>query len=151
MDKNSSNKLLKEFVRQTMKEYFTKLDGHPVDKVYDLVIGEVEKPLLEETIKSLEGEISGDSILTELYLRVNEMNELHRKLDIQLVGNISKRSGILRIGNIGQSLIGIIPGLRIKKLEIGSKGTTAHDSSGLLTKNYILSLKADVVKTSRSK
>lgn len=106
---------------------------------------------LEETIKSLEGEISGDSILTELYLRVNEMNELHRKLDIQLVGNISKRSGILRIGNIGQSLIGIIPGLRIKKLEIGSKGTTAHDSSGLLTKNYILSLQADVVKTSRSK
>ena len=40
MDKNSSNKLLKEFVRQTMKEYFTKLDGHPVDRVYDLVIGD---------------------------------------------------------------------------------------------------------------
>ena len=48
MDKNSSNKLLKEFVRQTMKEYFTKLDGHPVDRVYDLVIGEVENHFLRK-------------------------------------------------------------------------------------------------------
>ena len=35
--------------------YFEKLDGHPVDKVYDLVIGEVEKPLIEETIKYCNG------------------------------------------------------------------------------------------------
>ena len=63
MDKNSSNKLLKEFGRQTMKEYFTKLDGHPVDKVYDLVIGEVEKPLLEETIKYCNGNQSRAAVL----------------------------------------------------------------------------------------
>ena len=41
-----------------------------------------------ETIKSLSGEISGGFNSPELYLSVNEMNELHRKLDIQLVGNI---------------------------------------------------------------
>ena len=106
---------------------------------------------LQETIKSIAGEISADSILKQVYHRIHEMNVMNRQLDIKLLGKIHQRSGIIRVGNIGQSLIGIIPGLQIKKLEIASRGTDAHHSSGLLTQNYILSLKADVVKAGRSK
>ena len=51
MDQKKSNKFLREFVSQAMKDYFKKIDGYPIDKVYNLVIGEVEKPLIEETIK----------------------------------------------------------------------------------------------------
>ncbi len=106
---------------------------------------------LQDTIKSLTGEVSGDSILKEIYLRVNEMNLMHRNLDIRLVDGIRKRSGTIRVGNVGKSLIGVIPGLKIKKFKIGNKATDAHNSSGLLTGNYILSLRADVKKTGRSK
>ena len=46
-----------------MKEYFKKIDGYPIDKVYNLVIGEVEKPLIEETIKYCAGNQSRASEL----------------------------------------------------------------------------------------
>ena len=55
MDQNKSKRLLREFVRQEVKEYFKKIDGYPIDKVYNLVIGEVEKPLVEKTIKYFKG------------------------------------------------------------------------------------------------
>ena len=55
MDQNKSTRLLREFVSQAMREYFEKIDGYPIDKVYNLVIGEVEKPLIEETIKYCKG------------------------------------------------------------------------------------------------
>ncbi len=50
MNQNKSNTFLREFVSQAMRDYFEKIDGYPIDKVYNLVIGEVEKPLIEETI-----------------------------------------------------------------------------------------------------
>ena len=55
MDQSKSKRLLREFVRQEVQEYFKKIDGYPIDKVYKLVIGEVEKPLIEETIKYCKG------------------------------------------------------------------------------------------------
>ena len=56
MDHNNKTSILfKEFVRNAMKEYFNKIDGYPIDNVYNLVIGEVEKPLIEETIKYCNG------------------------------------------------------------------------------------------------
>ena len=55
MDQDKSNKLLKEFVRQLMKDYFEKIDGYPINNIYSLVVGEVEKPLIEETIKYCKG------------------------------------------------------------------------------------------------
>lgn len=55
MDQDKSNKLLREFVRQSMKEYFKKTDGFPINNIYSLVVGEVEKPLIEETIKYCKG------------------------------------------------------------------------------------------------
>ena len=55
MDQDKSNKLLREFVRQSMKEYFKKIDGFSINNIYSLVVGEVEKPLIEETIKYCKG------------------------------------------------------------------------------------------------
>ena len=55
MDQNKSNKLLNEFVRQSMKDYFEKIDGYSINNIYSLVVGEVEKPLIEETIKYCKG------------------------------------------------------------------------------------------------
>ena len=66
MDQNKPNILLREFVSQVMKEYFKKIDGHPIDKVYNLVIGEVERPLIEETIKYCKGNQSRASKLLGL-------------------------------------------------------------------------------------
>ena len=55
MYKNKTSILFKEFVSNAMIEYFKKIDGYPIDNVYNLVIGEVEKPLIEETIKYCRG------------------------------------------------------------------------------------------------
>jgi Fis family transcriptional regulator len=66
MDQNKSTRLLREFVSQVMREYFEKIDGYPIDKVYNLVIGEVEKPLIEETIKYCKGNQSKASDLLGL-------------------------------------------------------------------------------------
>ena len=44
MDNNKTPILFKEFVRNAIVEYFNKIDGYPIDNVYNLVIGEVEKP-----------------------------------------------------------------------------------------------------------
>ena len=63
MDQSKSKRLLREFVRQEVQEYFKKIDGYPIDKVYRLVIGEVEKPLIEETIKYCKGNQSKASEL----------------------------------------------------------------------------------------
>ena len=63
MDQSKSKRLLREFVRQEVKEYFEKIDGYPIDKVYNLVIGEVEKPLIEETIYYCKGNQSKASEL----------------------------------------------------------------------------------------
>ena len=46
-----------------MRDYFEKIDGYPIDKVYNLVIGEVEKPLIEETIKYCNGNQSRAAVL----------------------------------------------------------------------------------------
>ena len=66
MPQNKSKLLLKEFVSQAMKDYFKKIDGYPIDKVYNLVIGEVEKPLIEETIKYCNGNQTKASTLLGL-------------------------------------------------------------------------------------
>ncbi len=107
--------------------------------------------IIQDAIKSLDGNVNGDSILREVFRRFKEMDVAHPKLDIKLMGNISGRSGTIRVGNIGKSLIGIVPGLKVKKLRIMSKATEAHTSSGLRTQNHILSLEADVINIRGSK
>ena len=66
MDRNKKTTLLKEFVKEVMQDYFVKIDGYPIDNIYNLVIGEVEKPLIEETIKYCKGNQSKASELLGL-------------------------------------------------------------------------------------
>ena len=42
---------LKESVNQTLQQYIAKLDGQPPANLYDMVLAEVEKPLLEMVLK----------------------------------------------------------------------------------------------------
>lgn len=46
-----SNQTLGESVRQSLKNYFAKLDGQTPANLYDLVLAEVEKPLLEMVLQ----------------------------------------------------------------------------------------------------
>jgi Fis family transcriptional regulator len=38
-------------VKQTVKDYLIQLDGHDIDDLHQLVISEVEKPLLETVLE----------------------------------------------------------------------------------------------------
>ncbi len=42
---------LRDHVDRALANYFAHLDGHPVDNVYDLVLSEIEPPLLERVLK----------------------------------------------------------------------------------------------------
>ena len=48
VNKNSS---LRDCVAQSMENYFHHLDGQPVSEVYQMVLAEVEAPLLEVVMK----------------------------------------------------------------------------------------------------
>ena len=86
MDQNKPNKpskpntLLREFVGQQMKEYFKKINGYPIDKVYNLVIGEVERPLIEETIKYCKGNQSRASKLLGLIIHIFKDSPFHKRM-----------------------------------------------------------------------
>ena len=64
--KTNRDNNLKEFVRSEISEYFKKIDGYPIDNVYNLVISEVEKPLIEETLKYCKGNQTAASELLGL-------------------------------------------------------------------------------------
>lgn len=42
---------LSEFVRLCVDNYFSRLNGHPAKGIYDMVIREIEKPLIEAVLK----------------------------------------------------------------------------------------------------
>lgn len=102
--------------------------------------------LLQDLVQSIGGQISGDSILEEAFRRVEQMKVMHQDLSIKLVGNIVNRSGTIRVGNIGKSLIGIVPGFRIRQLSVHNRTLEAHNASGLKTDNFVLRLEADIVR-----
>ncbi len=45
------NQSLRDCVNQAMASYFMHLDGQPVSDVYDMVLAEVEAPMLEVVMK----------------------------------------------------------------------------------------------------
>lgn len=47
----SANQSLRDCVDQAMENYFRNLDGQPVTNVYDMVMAEVEAPMLEVVLK----------------------------------------------------------------------------------------------------
>ena len=46
-----SNEPLRECVREALNEYFSHLNGHPPAGLYDLVLREVEQPLLDTVMR----------------------------------------------------------------------------------------------------
>lgn len=47
-----------EYVRDAMENYFNDLDGHEACNLYELVLSQVEKPLLEVVMKNTRGNMS---------------------------------------------------------------------------------------------
>lgn len=43
--------LLSEQVKRVLQDYFAQLDGYPVTDLYAMVIGEVEKPLIQTVLE----------------------------------------------------------------------------------------------------
>ncbi|MDD2761810.1 MAG: DNA-binding transcriptional regulator Fis [Methylomonas sp.] len=48
---HSNNHTLSDHVRQSVEDYFAHLNGHDSSGLYQLVLTEVEKPLLETALK----------------------------------------------------------------------------------------------------
>lgn len=46
---------LKQCVEETMQQYFHQLDGQPVTNIYDMVLSEVEAPLLAVVMRVCQG------------------------------------------------------------------------------------------------
>ena len=53
--KNRTKEPLRECVRDALNSYFAHLDGHKAAHLYQLVLAEVEQPLLETVMKYAEG------------------------------------------------------------------------------------------------
>ncbi len=47
--------MLREVVAQSVRRYLHDLDDHPADDLYDVVLREVEAPLLREVLRHCEG------------------------------------------------------------------------------------------------
>ncbi|HUL10955.1 MAG TPA: helix-turn-helix domain-containing protein [Methylococcaceae bacterium] len=43
--------LLSEHVRLVVGDYFSRLDGHPVNELYAMVLSEVERPLIQTVLE----------------------------------------------------------------------------------------------------
>ena len=57
---------LRENVEQSVKQYFDHLDGAPAGNLYDLVLDEVEEPLLKAVLEYTKGNQSKSAILLGL-------------------------------------------------------------------------------------
>ncbi|ACQ67124.1 MULTISPECIES: DNA-binding transcriptional regulator Fis [Candidatus Hamiltonella] len=55
MENHSMKTLLRDSVRQALKNYFFQLNAQNVTKLYSLVLAEVEQPLLEMVMEYTEG------------------------------------------------------------------------------------------------
>ncbi|ODS24841.1 Fis family transcriptional regulator [Candidatus Endobugula sertula] len=51
MNKTAQEQSLRACVETTMENYFRHLDGQPVNDVYNMVLAEIETPLLEVIMK----------------------------------------------------------------------------------------------------
>ena len=54
MSKERKSLLLRDSVQQSLTEYFAHLEGSQPERLYDLVIQEVERPLLEITLQQVQ-------------------------------------------------------------------------------------------------
>ena len=56
--KSRSTRPLGLHVKRCMENYFSELNGQPPSDLYDLVLGEIEQPLLEVVMSQTRGNIS---------------------------------------------------------------------------------------------
>ncbi|PLY16241.1 MAG: DNA-binding transcriptional regulator Fis [Sedimenticola sp.] len=61
--KNKSTEPLRECVKDALNSYFKQLDGHTACDLYQMVLAEVEKPLLETVMQHTEGNQSRASTI----------------------------------------------------------------------------------------
>ncbi|NKB36176.1 MAG: Fis family transcriptional regulator [Gammaproteobacteria bacterium] len=54
----TKDKCLSESVSDALEKYFKDMDGHEPANLYDLIIAQVEKPLIESVIENSRGNIS---------------------------------------------------------------------------------------------
>jgi len=54
---------LRECVREALGNYFAHLNGHPVNNLYDLVLAEVEEPLLRTVLQHTGGNQTQAAVL----------------------------------------------------------------------------------------
>lgn len=57
---------LRECVRRSLRAYFRNLDGHSAAEVYELVLSEIEAPLLEVVLTEVGGNLSRASAVLGL-------------------------------------------------------------------------------------
>ena len=57
-NKSRSTRPLGLHVKRCMENYFSELNGQPPSELYDLVLGEIEQPLLEVVMDQTRGNIS---------------------------------------------------------------------------------------------
>ena len=60
------NLTLRECVHRSLQNYFVQLEGHPPSNIYDMVLAEVEVPLLQVILKYTKGNQSKAAILLGL-------------------------------------------------------------------------------------
>lgn len=101
--------------------------------------------LLEDLINSSGRGATGDSIISEAYARVMDMQVLSEQLTIELVNGVENRSGVIRVKNLGRAFSGVMPGLYINKINIIDRLLEPHEKSGVVTGNFIIRFEADIV------
>jgi len=55
VDQTRRREPLRECVRDAVERYFAQLGGHPAEGLYELVLGEVEAPLLASVLRHTQG------------------------------------------------------------------------------------------------
>lgn len=66
VDLDSDIPPLRECVRRSLCAYFRNLDGHATAEVYELVLSEIEAPLLEVVLTEVRGNLSRASVVLGL-------------------------------------------------------------------------------------
>lgn len=63
---NDSTQTLRDSVEKALESYFAQLDGQPVTEVYEMVLSEVEAPLLEVVMRYTKDNQTKASVLLGL-------------------------------------------------------------------------------------
>lgn len=76
-----NNSLLNSCIRTTLKKYFKDLDGHDAGNLYDMVLAEVEKPMLEVVMQEMDFNVTKAAEI--LGLNRGTLRKKLQKYDIQ--------------------------------------------------------------------